>query len=112
MYKAYTCNIPEWQIHPSKLFLLVKNGAHNSGIRGGHQDVAQILSFVLSIPILEQVFSIMNCYWRNEHKSSIYLIKGESAIKMNYKYTYKNYYTLVLKDKDISKQQSQQEVYF
>lgn len=62
-----TCTVPEWQIHPRKYFLLVTNGAHSSGGRDGHQDVAKLLSFVLSNPMLEQVFSIMNCYWRNEH---------------------------------------------
>jgi NAD(P)H-dependent FMN reductase len=45
--------------------LLVTNSAHSSGGRGANQDVAQLLSFVLSNPMLEQVFSIMNCYWRN-----------------------------------------------
>jgi hypothetical protein len=54
-------------IHPRKHFLLVTNGAHSSGGRGGHQDVAKLLSIVLTNPALEQVFSIMNCYWRNEH---------------------------------------------
>jgi hypothetical protein len=68
--KVYTCTVPEWQIHQRKHFLLVTNGAHSSGSRGGHQDVAKLLSFVLSNTVQDQVFSIMNCYWRNEHRTA------------------------------------------
>lgn len=46
----------------------------------------------------------MNYCWRNEHKkSSITLIGSEIAIKMDYTYTSKDFYTFVLKDKDILK---------
>lgn len=49
--KAYTCKVPEWQIHPRKHFLLVTNGVHSSGSKGGHQEVAKLLSYVLPNPI-------------------------------------------------------------
>jgi hypothetical protein len=46
----------------------------------------------------------MNCYWGGErNKSSINLIKGGIAVKMNYTYTCKDFYTFVLKEKDILK---------
>jgi hypothetical protein len=61
----------------------------------GLPNVAWLLSFVLSIPVcnayVERVVSITNCYWRNDsNKSSINLIKSETAVKMNYKYTSKD----------------------
>jgi hypothetical protein len=99
--------------NPSKeTFLLVTNGAHSFRGRGGNQDVAQLLSFVLSNPMLEQVFSIMNCYWRNEHNwSSINLINGKTAIKMNYNYTCKDVCTFVLKDKKSQRSKSPRSIF-
>jgi hypothetical protein len=35
--------------------------------------------------------------------SSVNLIKSETAVKMDYKYTCKDFYTFVLKEKDILK---------
>jgi hypothetical protein len=68
---------------------------------------AGIITFICSIyPCMQRScgasFSIMNCYWRNEHStSSTNLIKSEIVIKVNYKYTCKVFYTFVLMEKDI-----------
>jgi hypothetical protein len=53
---------------------------------------------------LERASSIMNCCWRNErNKSSINLIKIEIAVTVNCKYTFKDFYAFVLREKDILK---------
>jgi hypothetical protein len=46
----------------------------------------------------------MNSYWKNEHNmSNVNLIKIEIAVKMNCKYTCKDFYTFVFKEKDVLK---------
>jgi hypothetical protein len=71
-----------------------------------------LLLLILFVMYVEWVFLIMNCYWRNGcHKSNMNLIKSEIAVKMNYKYPCKDFYTSVLKEKISLMQQSQTKKY-
>jgi hypothetical protein len=55
----------------------------------------------------------MNCCWRNErNKSSVNLIKIEIAVTMNCKYTCKDFYVFVSREKVSSKQQSKTQSMF
>jgi hypothetical protein len=76
----------------------------------GLPNVTWLLLFVLSIPVCnaykEQFFQIINSYWRNKcNKSSENLI-SEIAVKINYKYTSKDFCIFVVKENRSSKQQT------
>jgi hypothetical protein len=65
----------------------------------GLSNVEQLLSCVLSSPVLKRGFSIINCYlWNERNKSSVNLIKSKIAVKTNYGYICKDLYTFVHKD--------------
>jgi hypothetical protein len=73
---------------------------------GSIPNIAELLSFALSIPVcnayVKRLFSLMNCYWRDErNKCSVNLIKSEVQIKMNYQYCCKDFYFFVIRQKDL-----------
>ncbi|KAI4808460.1 hypothetical protein KUCAC02_000519, partial [Chaenocephalus aceratus] len=67
-------------------------------------NLTAVASFLLSIPItnasVERVFSLMTAAWTDQrNRCSVELIKSEIQVKINFEYSYKEFYTYALKEK-------------